>query len=89
MCRVLGKKFRYIGITNCVHVLNKSRGSEMHWVGGGLKSTKGQFPPFYVKTYLCVVFPVFFFYRFMIVDYCILKISLLYLLFFSRFKADS
>ena len=69
--------------------VNKSRGSEMHWVGGGLKSTKGQFPPFYVKTYLCVVFLVFFFYRFMIVDYCILKISLLYLLFFSRFKADS
>ena len=27
--------FGYIGITNCVYVLNKSRGSEMHWVGRG------------------------------------------------------
>ena len=53
MCRVLGKKFRYIGITNCVHVLNKSRGSEMHWVVGGLKSTKGQYPPCNVRIYLC------------------------------------
>ena len=36
MCRLLGKKkFRYIGITISVNVLNKSRGSEMHWVGGG------------------------------------------------------
>ena len=71
--------FRYIGKNISVNVLNKSRGSEMHWVGGGggLKSTKGQFPPFYVKSYLCVVFPVFFFYRFMIVDYCILKIIVL------------
>ena len=35
------KKFRYSGLTNCVHVINKSRGSGMHWVGGGgLKSTK-------------------------------------------------
>ena len=37
--------FRYIGITNCVHVLNKSRGSEMHWVGGGgVKVHKGTIP---------------------------------------------
>ena len=38
MCHVLGKKFSffwYIGITICVYVLNKSRGSEMHWVGRG------------------------------------------------------
>ena len=37
--------FRYIGITNCVYVLNKSRGSEMHWVGGRLiKVHKGTIP---------------------------------------------
>ena len=54
MCRLLGKKkFRYIGITISVNVLNKSRGSEMHWVGGGIKSTKGQYLPCYVRTYLC------------------------------------
>ena len=35
MCHVLGKFFRYINLTNCVHELNKSRGSEMHWVGRG------------------------------------------------------
>ena len=35
MCRLLGKKFSFVGITISVHVLNKSRGSEMHWVGGG------------------------------------------------------
>ena len=29
------KKFRSVGITISVYVLNKSRGSEMHWVGGG------------------------------------------------------
>ena len=34
---------------------NKSRGSEMHWVGGGggFKSTKGQYPPCKDRTYLC------------------------------------
>ena len=36
---------RNIGINICVHVLNKSRGSEMHWVGGGLKSEKGTITP--------------------------------------------
>ena len=32
MCLSLGKKFSLVGITISVHVLNKSRGSEMHWV---------------------------------------------------------
>ena len=49
---VLGKKkFSYIGITISVNVLNKSRGSEMHW-GGGIMPTKGQYLPCYVQTYL-------------------------------------
>ena len=32
---------------------NKSRGSGMHWVGGGFKSTKGQYPPYNVWIFLC------------------------------------
>ena len=51
-----GKKLfvRYIGTTISVNVLNKSRGSEMHWVGGvGLKSLKGQYPPYNVRTSSC------------------------------------
>ena len=36
--------FGYIGLTNCVHEPNKSRGSEMHWVGGREMSAKGQYP---------------------------------------------
>ena len=40
-----GKILRNIGINICVHVLNKSRGSEVHWVEGGLKSEKGTITP--------------------------------------------
>ena len=40
-----GKILRNIGINICVHVLNKSRGSEVHWVEGGLKSKKGTITP--------------------------------------------
>ena len=37
-----GKKLfvRYFGITISVNELNKSRGFEMHWVGGGVKVLK-------------------------------------------------
>ena len=41
MCRLLGKKFSFVGITISVHVLNKSRGSEMF---------KKE------NTYMCVIF---------------------------------
>ena len=49
------KKFRYSGLTNCVHVINKSRGSGMHWVGGGVKvhQDSGQYPPCNGWIYLC------------------------------------
>ena len=53
MCRLLGKKFSFVGIIISVHVLNKSRGFEMHWVGGGVKVHRGQYPQFNVQIYLC------------------------------------
>ena len=46
------KKKKILGIlvkNISVNVSNKSRGSEMHWVGGGIKSSKGQYLPFYVR----------------------------------------
>ena len=52
MCRLYVKKKIILGIlvkNISVNVSNKSRGSEMHWVGGRIKSSKGQYLPFYVR----------------------------------------
>ena len=54
--RLLGKKLfvRYFGTTISVNVLIKAGGFEMHWVGGGgLKSLKGRYPPYNVRTSSC------------------------------------
>ena len=55
MCRLLGKKFSFVGIIISVHVLNKSRGFEMHWVGGGVKVHRGQYPQFNNQIYFVSV----------------------------------
>ena len=56
--RLLGKKLfvRYFGTTISVNVLIKAGGFEMHWVGGGLKSLKGRYPPHIVRTSSGIIF---------------------------------
>ena len=58
MYRLLGKKFSFVGIIISVHVLNKSRGFEMHWVGG-LKSTGDNTPNLMFESF-CVSVVIFF-----------------------------
>ena len=43
-----------------MHVLNKSRGSEMHWVGGGVKVRKRDNNPHVMFKFICVSCSVFF-----------------------------
>ena len=40
------KIVKLVGTIIRVHVLNKSRGFEMHWAGGGVKVHRGQYPQF-------------------------------------------
>ena len=40
------KIVKLVGTIIWVHVLNKSRGFEMHWAGGGVKVHRGQYPQF-------------------------------------------
>ena len=56
VCRLLGEKhvFRYIGKTISVNVLNKSRGFEMHWVGGGGKCPQRDNSPHIMFELVCV-----------------------------------
>ena len=46
-CVAYGEKicFRVYLYNHMCACINKSRGSGMHWVGGGFKPTKGQYPP--------------------------------------------
>ena len=80
-----GKILRNIGINICVHVLNKSRGSEMHWVGGGVKVWKRDNNPYVMCEFVCGSCSFFF-------SHCIAKkaryMSDLLVIFF-RFKADT
>ena len=55
-----GKKLRNSGINISVHVLNKSRGSEMHWVGGGVKVRKSDNNLHVMFECICVSCSVFF-----------------------------
>ena len=80
-----GKKLRNSGINISVHVLNKSRGSEMHWVGGGVKVRKRDNNPYVMCEFVCGSCSFFF-------SHCIAKkaryMSDLLVTFF-RFKADT
>ena len=77
-----GKILRNIGFNICVHVLNKSRGSEMHWVGGGVKVWKRDNNPYVMCEFVCG--SCYFFS--LIVSLKKRGICLIYLLFFSALK---